>query len=214
LSIKASPASLLAVDGVHWPPSSVSYDAATGAFFSPDKHKMPTKNGARSAQPMSDAERRARDAERKRRAYWANPERARAQLRAKRQRNLDRCRAQQRARYWRHVEKERARARERARSARGREINRKAVARYRQSHGEIVAAQHAAYRAMRRGELKVALVCEVKDCRETAHLHLHHPRYDRPRDVIRTCRDLHHRGPLELKPGAGRKWARAPRREA
>lgn len=183
---------------------------------------MPKKTtGARAAQSQTCEQKlraRAKDAERKRRAYWADPDKARAKGRAKRQRNLERCRAQSRARYWANPEKSRAHARERARSERGRARNRRAVARYRKAHPEIIAAQREAQRALRRGELRVSLVCEVKGCRQTGDLHLHHPDYRRPRDTVRACRrhheHLHHRGPLELKPGAGRKWARKPRTSA
>jgi hypothetical protein len=160
---------------------------------------------------------RAKDAARKRKAYWKNPERSRAQLRAKRLRNLERCQAQAKARYWRNLEKFRAQSRERAKTPRARLNNNRAVARYREARPEIVAAQTQARAAVRRGELRVSLVCEIKGCRETRGLHLHHVDYRRPRDTIRACavhhEHLHHRGKLELKPGAGRKWARAPRGE-
>jgi hypothetical protein len=109
----------------------------------------------------------------------------------------------------------RAPSREWAKSERGRKSNRRAVARYQKAHPEIVAAQREAQKALHRGELRASLVCEVKGCRETEGLHLHHLDYQRPRDTVRACRrhheHLHHRGPLELKPGLGRKWARAPK---
>lgn len=54
---------------------------------------MSKQSGARSAQPKTDdallIARRARDAERKRKAYWADPVKARAKARAKRQRKLE-----------------------------------------------------------------------------------------------------------------------------
>jgi hypothetical protein len=109
----------------------------------------------------------------------------------------------------------RAPSREWAKSERGRKSNRRAVARYQKAHPEIVAAQREAQKALHRGELRASLVCEVKGCRETEGLHLHHLDYQRPRDTVPACRrhheHLHHRGPLELKPGLGRKWARAPK---
>ena len=158
------------------------------------------------------------DADRASARWHADPEASRAKRRARRQRNLAKERAQAKARYWANPEKHRAVARERARSERGRASNRKAVARYRRAHPEIVAAQREAQKALRRGELRVALVCEIKGCRETDGLHLHHVDYRRPRDTIRACHlhheFLHHRGPLELKPSAGRKWARKPRTSA
>ena len=160
---------------------------------------------------------KACDAARASARWHADPEASRAKRRARRQRNLDKERAQAQERYWSNPEKHRAAARERARSERGRASNRKAVARYRRTHPEIVAAQRLAQRAARRGELKVALVCQVKGCRETTGLHLHHVDYRKPKDTIRICRreheHVHHIGPLELKPGAGRKWVRAPRTE-
>ena len=157
------------------------------------------------------------DAKRASARWHADPEASRAKRRARRQRNIDKERAQQRARYWRDPDKHRAAARERGRSERGRACNRKAVARYRRAHPEVVAAQREAQRAARRGELRVSLVCEIKGCRETKGLHQHHVDYRRPRDTIRACavhhEHLHHRGKLELKPGAGRRWARAPRHD-
>jgi hypothetical protein len=175
---------------------------------------MSKRTGAREAQPQDDAARRAKDAERKRRAYWADSVKARAKSRAKRQRRLEHYRAMERARYWREVEKSRARARAFARSPRGRELNRRAVARYKARHPERIRAQTEARAAARRGQIRIPTVCEVLGCSAT-DLHLHHPRYDRPLDVIAACRrhheELHHRGPLELKPGGRRRWARAPR---
>lgn len=159
---------------------------------------------------------RAKDAARKRRKYWADPAAARAKGRAKRLRNLERCRAQSRARYWVNVDHNRALARERARSERGRASNRKAVERYRQRHPEIVAAHKATQRALRRGELKRPTVCEVLGCNHTERLHAHHHRADRPLAVVYICQNphhehVHHIGPLKLKDGAARRWARAPR---
>ena len=186
---------------------------------------MSNKSGARKAQPKSDEAlliaRRARDAERKRRAYWADPEKARAKNRAKRQRKLEQYRARERARYWANVEHNRAQARERARSERGRASNRKAVARYRQRHPEIIFAQKEAQKALRRGELKRPECCEVRDCNQTDGLAMHHSRYD-AKSVLKVttlCRDhhslLHRRGEaLPLKAGSRQKWTRAPRHEA
>ena len=140
------------------------------------------------------------DAERARKRWRADIEASRAKRRARRQRNL---------------EQERAQGRERARSERGRAINRRATARYRRNNPEIVAAQAVANKALRRGELRVALVCEVRGCHESKRLQLHHPDYRRPKEAVRVCHrcheHLHHRGPLELKPGGRWKWARAPR---
>jgi len=93
------------------------------------------------------------DADRASARWHADPEASRAKRRARRQRHLAKERAQAKARYWKDPEKHRAAARERARSERGRASNRKAVARYRQRHPEIVFAQKEAQKAVRRGEL-------------------------------------------------------------
>jgi hypothetical protein len=182
------------------------------------KHTRPVELMAKAGKGKHSTICRECDNARQRARWAADPEAARAKARAKRRRNLERCRAQSRARYWANPEKHRAAARERARSERGRASNRRAVEKYRRTHPQIIAAQKEAQRAVRRDELRVALVCELKGCRETEGLHLHHIDYRRPRDTIRACgrhhEHLHHRGKLELKPGAGRKWARAPEREA
>ena len=160
------------------------------------------------------------DAKRASARWHADVEASRAKRSARRRGNLEKERAQQRARYWRNVDAIRAQGRAHARTERARANNRRAVAKYQKTHPEVIAAQHAAQRAVRRGELKVALVCEVKGCQQTRDLHLHHFDYRKPRQVLRACRNchekIHHNGvrPVELKPGAGRKWARAPRREA
>ena len=207
-------------------------------FWNPDMSK---KTGARTAQPKSrrvckGCEHtkpvelfkksgngfghicKACDAARASARWHADPEASRAKRRARRQRNLDKERAQAKACYWRNPEKHRAAARERARSERGRASNRRAVAKYRKAHPTIIAAQKEAQRAARRGEIKVPNVCEVLGCDRTEKLHLHHRRYDKPRDVITTCRhhheEIHHRGALRLKEGSRRRWARAPRHEA
>ncbi len=107
------------------------------------------------------------DADRASARWHADPEASRAKRRARRQRNLAKERAQAKARYWANVERNRAKAREYARSERGRATNREAVAKYRRTHPEVVAAQREAQRAVRRGELRVALVCQIKGCSET-----------------------------------------------
>jgi hypothetical protein len=152
---------------------------------------MSRKNGARTAQPQDDATRRAKDAERKRRAYWADAEKARAKRRARRQRNLERERAQQRAKYWSDPDKHRAASRERARSERGRASNRRAVSKYRRTHPQVIAAQREAQKALLRGELRVSLICEAKGCHESKRLQLHHPDYRRPKEAVRVCHRCH-----------------------
>ena len=115
-------------------------------------------------------------------------------------------------------EKYRARSRARAKTARGRAINKAAVCRYEKRHPERVRARQAVHSAVKRGDIIVPSVCQVLGCSKNEDLHLHHPSYERPLDVIAACRGhhehLHHRGPFELKPSAGRKWARKPRTSA
>jgi hypothetical protein len=169
---------------------------------------MPRTPGARRAQPKTeDALRiaRAKDAERKRKAYWADPEAARAKNREKRRRNP------------RNPELERERNRERAKTPRGREINRACVRGYQKAHPQIVAAHQATKAAVRRGEIKVPSVCEVIGCDRNRRLHGHHRRYDKPIDIVFVCHEhhehVHHHGALKLKAGSARRWARAPRHE-
>ena len=148
--------------------------------------------------------------------WHADPEGSRAKRRARRRRNLSKERAQAKARYWREPDKSRALARERAKSERGRASNSRAVARYRQRHPEVDIAQRQARAAVRRGELKVPTVCEVRGCGRT-DVHLHHERYDRPLDVLALCAEHHRRchveGALRLKDGSRRRFARAPRHD-
>jgi hypothetical protein len=187
---------------------------------------MPRKNGAHAAQPQErctckrcshtvPVELMAKRGEGKRAAickrcdnarrkaiYWADPEAARAKRRELRLRN---------------IERERARGRERARSARGRELNRAAVRRYQERHPERVAAQHQARVAVRRGELKRPRCCQALGCTRTDRLHLHHNRYDRPLAVEALCHldheRAHHASPVRLKKSAAHRWARAPQHQ-
>jgi hypothetical protein len=165
-------------------------------------HTMPVALMAKAGKGKHSTLCRHCDNARQRARYWANPEAARAKRRELRLRNL---------------EKERARGRERARSPRGRELNRAAVKRYQQKYPARVAAQAQARAAAKRGEIKVPSVCQVLGCGCKDGLHLHHRRYDKPRDVIAVCRlhheEIHHRGPLRLMASAERQWARAPRTE-
>jgi hypothetical protein len=72
---------------------------------------MPKRSGrARRAPKMTAAERRAKNAARKRAVYWADPEKARAAYRVKRQRRLEHYRAKRRER--RAAERVRAKERE------------------------------------------------------------------------------------------------------
>jgi hypothetical protein len=114
------------------------------------------------------------------------------------------------------LRKSRARQRARACSDRGREINRKAVAKYKAAHPDRLEAQKIARRALRRGEIEKPAQCQVVGCTCSEALHIHHVRYDRPKDVVFVCRghheEIHHRRALPLRPGAARKIARAPRK--
>ncbi len=156
---------------------------------------------------------RAKDAEHKRKACWADPEKARAQERAMYQRSSERRRAQRRARYWKNPEKERARARAYAKAHP--ECNRRAVKKWRDAHPDIIVVWGKTKTAIRRGEIKLPPICQAAGCERREGLHLHHARYTaKPRDVITLCRHhhehVHHQGPLKLKEGSSRRWARAP----
>jgi hypothetical protein len=167
---------------------------------------MSKSNGAPRAQPQTDAERRAKNAARKREVYWADPEQARATYNAKRARRLE------------HYKTVR---RERRRQARVRAQGRDAARRYRQRYPEKIAAHRAVETAIRKGEIVVPTTCEVLGCSCDHDLALHHSSY-RPQDVLKVttlCRthhgQLHRNGgePLRLKASAGRRWARAPRHD-
>jgi hypothetical protein len=178
---------------------------------------MPKTTGARGARPNTCEQKllaRAKDAERKRRAYWADPDKSRAKGRAKRRRNIERCRAQSKARYWANSEKNRAQARERARSERGRESNRKAGARF--GSGILLSPLPGP----RRGRLFAkASSCRPRSARcgggcQTKGLHTHHNNYEKPAkptSISTLCRDHHYRchreGKLKLKAGSARRWA-------
>jgi hypothetical protein len=139
------------------------------------------------------------DAARARARYWADPEKSRKHGRDRRRRRLEKARAESR-RY--------------ARSERGRQINRLAVAKWQKANPHKVNAQRAAQRAIGRGEIVRPDFCEVQGCGELAK-HAHHRDYTKPRDVIFACvrhhEHLHHVGALKLKDGVSRRFARPPR---
>ncbi len=169
---------------------------------------MSKRSGARRARPkMTAAERRRRDAARKRREYWADPVKARAKGRAKRQRRLEHYRAKEREAHRRNIAKELAWAR-------------RSVARYRERHPAVIAAWEATKAVIRRGELAVATTCEALGCNQTTGLHVHHNTYEnptRPSSITSLCRDHHRRchvdGRVKLRAGASRRWARAPQHQ-
>ncbi|PPC84977.1 MAG: hypothetical protein CTY31_12310 [Hyphomicrobium sp.] len=103
----------------------------------------------------------------------------------------------------------------RAATERGRDINLRAVARYRAKHPERAAAQTAARIAEARGLIIRPRSCEVEFCERSERLHKHHCNYSKPADVIFVCLEhhehIHHCGPLRLKATSRRKWARAPK---
>lgn len=115
----------------------------------------------------------------------------------------------------------RERNRKWAKTPKGREFHRAASARYKAQNPEKITARAIARRAEMRGDIKRPKTCQVKGCRCAVDLQKHHPRHDRPRDVIflggpRGCN--HHAyvenvAPLPLKKSAaeaiGRKYARA-----
>ena len=132
-------------------------------------------------------------------------------------------RARKRKLYWKNIEKSRARNRANAASERGREINRKAVEKYKRENPERVKAQTIARQAIKRGEIKKPSRCQVAGCNCSTDIHIHHVRYvdrsnqrkDIPKDIVFVCRshheEIHHRRALPLKDGAGRKTAHAPK---
>jgi Bacillus phage endonuclease len=149
---------------------------------------------------------------RERQKYWRNPEHSRRLKRDLRRRFPERYKAQGRAAWRRHLEKNRARGRRNARSQRGREGNRKAVAHWQRAHPRAVAAHRALQAAVRRGEVIRPKVCQAVGCRRRAWLSGHHRDYRRPLDVDHLCNRchemLHHRRrTLRLKRGAKRKFA-------
>ena len=161
------------------------------------------------------------DAARSRERYHRDPEATRARRRAVRARNPERYRERRQAYYQRHVEKLRAAARERARTPRGRELNRQAVARYKTKHPNKVAAHKATQQAVRSGKLKRPECCEVQGCNQTKDLAMHHHRYDAQSvfKVTALCRRHHSelhafKEALPLKPTSARKWVRPPQHEA
>ncbi len=133
--------------------------------------------------------------------------------RAARAANPEHYRRKRRARYWRHPERERARARAYAKTHP--ECNRRAVKKWRDAHPDIIVVWGKTKTAIRRGEIKPPPICQAAGCERREGLHLHHARYTaKPRDVITLCRHhhehVHHQGPLKLKDGSSRRWARAP----
>lgn len=126
-------------------------------------------------------------ARRQRRAR--NPEPVRAQARAQLDRRRDRVRVQ----------------------------NAAAVQRYKERHPEKVAARRAVQAAVKRGHLVKPQACQAEGCERGAGLIAHHGSYaiSRRLDVTWLCRDhherLHHYGPIALKAGGPRKFARAPK---
>lgn len=130
--------------------------------------------------------------------------------------NRDLINAQRRARYRRDIVKHRTRNREKARSARGREINRQAVARYKKANPERTKARHLVSLAVRRGDLIRPKVCQALGCSCAGPLHAHHGDYSRPLAVDWLCMEhheaTHHQGPVRLQASAnGRKFARPPK---
>lgn len=129
--------------------------------------------------------------------------------------NREAINAKRRARYHLNTEANRRRARERAHSARGREINRAAVARYKENHPEKTFARRQVARALKRGTIVKPKTCQVEGCRCTGPLHGHHPDYSNPLKVDWLCREHHERvhhtsKRLRLKASADRKFTRAP----
>lgn len=124
--------------------------------------------------------------ERKRQAWHADSERNRKRARR---------------RYWANVTEERRRGRERARSEKGRAVNRKAVARYKQRHPEKAAAHAAVKEALRTGTLVRPQTCEHPGC-NSRRLDAHHSDYSLPLAVTWLCKTHHrerHRKPMDIE---------------
>jgi hypothetical protein len=119
-----------------------------------------------------------------------------------------------RRRYWARPAAYRASSRARAKTPQARERNSRKVALYRERHPERAKARTLVKDATRRGVLVRPDTCQVNGCTAPA-IHGHHHDYGRPLDVTWLCREhhehVHHLGPLPLKPGSKRKFARAPK---
>lgn len=129
--------------------------------------------------------------------------------------NRETLNATRRRKYRENIEKSRRRGRERARTARGLEINRAAVARYRASHPERAFARNKVSAALKSGALVKPKTCQVKGCKNGSHLHGHHSDYTKPLKVDWLCRDhheqVHHETKrLRLKNCCERKFTRSP----
>jgi hypothetical protein len=149
----------------------------------------------------------------RREAYWRNPEKERQQMRERRRTEGFREYAREYRR--RNIEKYRARNRAWFKTELGREQNRRSKAAYRARNLDKISVRNASRRAMKRGEIERATVCEALGCDRTDRLHAHHSDYSKPHDVVFLCvlhhAAVHHKGQLRLKPGGRRKFARPPR---
>lgn len=130
--------------------------------------------------------------------------------------NRDKVSARRRARYRRNLLENRRRSRERARSPRGLEINRAAVARYKANNPDKTLARKKVASALRSGALVKPETCQVQGCKCAGPLHGHHADYNKPLLVDWLCRDhhekLHHEiKRLPLKASAARKYTRQPK---
>lgn len=143
------------------------------------------------------------DADRLRQRLIKHRDEINAGRRARRARNPEHFRAQARARI--------DRRRDRVRSQ-----NALAVQRYKERYPEKVAARRAVQRAIANADFIKPDVCQAKSCECRTGLIAHHSSYDGHRrlDVDWLCREhherVHHNGPVELKAGGSRKFARAP----
>ncbi len=132
--------------------------------------------------------------------------------------DLERNRARRRDYYRKNSARILARARGRARpplTARQRAAAHHATRRWRDAHPDAIAAHNVIKAAIKRSEVKRPTDCDVLNCTATRDLHLHHPNYAKPREVVCLCRqhheDIHHIAQLPAKPGRSRKIIRAPR---
>lgn len=137
---------------------------------------------------------KACDAARRRAAYRANPEPAKAHAAAQRARDPDGHRLAERERYWSKREAVLAsqrRSRARRSDAQCERDNAAAVA-WKNRNPEAKAAHQAVLRALKAGDLFRPAQCETPGCSNPAE-HAHHPSYDADRrlDVKWLCRHCH-----------------------
>lgn len=105
--------------------------------------------------------------------------------------NREHLKAKSRIRYRADLETNRAKSAERRRSERGRAINRRAVASYRERNAAKRAAHHAVRRALASGEVVKPNRCERAELGQCCgRIEAHHADYGKPLEVTWLC--IHH----------------------